>query len=217
MNLYFSRDEWASGAEWSLSTPITWLCAFGTSKDWACLPDEHATVSILHFPWEKIWGCWASMFMGGCPSLLCQQRHISSPLKSSWRQGSRGEGTQGLHLLLLQAWTSWIGHSGPSHLPGWLGPSYPDIPQGAIFGWWGGPTLGKGHLPPWSGRAGWLNSPFSSVPMVWHHLGDLRLKSCGLGSPSSVASSALAAAQALVAAQVPAAAQALVAEGTAHL
>ena len=39
---------------------------------WAYLPVEHAMVSILHFPWGKVWGHWELKFVEGHPPLLHQ-------------------------------------------------------------------------------------------------------------------------------------------------
>ena len=169
-------DEWASGEEWSLSSPITWIHAFGTLNDahtfhvnswWSswpgtsCSPHHqtgmstcvHATVSSPHFPWGKVQSHWALKFMGGHPLLLCQPEmsHLHSRVPGD--EASEGAGPQNFPLLFW-AQTSWIGHLAPSDLPRLAraasGPHLSQYPSWAIFRWWGAhPSAKVTHCLGW--------------------------------------------------------------------
>ena len=124
----------------------------------ACLPVKHATVSILHFPWGKVWGHWVLKFTWGHPLLLCQPE--MSPLHSRAPGGEvpEGAGTQGLPLLLLWAQTSQIGHLVSSHLP-----RLARAASGPCLSW----CPSQGYFWMTRGPTPWQRSPATLVGEGW--------------------------------------------------
>ena len=136
-NWSLSKEWWASGMEWLLSTPNAWLHTFGISKDdctfcenlqWLLWPGtpcsscHQASMSICqacHF----IHSTFSMVEGSGSLGVEVHERpspapvlagNISSPLRNSWHEVLEAAGTQSL---LPQAWTNWIGHLVPFHPP----------------------------------------------------------------------------------------------------
>ena len=67
-----------------------------------------------------------------------------------------------------------------------MGLFHTGIPLRAASGWW----VDEGYPLSWSGRAGWLGSPSSRVPMVCCHLGNFGSMIQSVGSPLLIAAQA---------------------------
>ena len=172
----------------------------------ACLPDECTTISILHIPWGRVWGYWASKFVRGYSPLL-HQPGTSPPHPRAPGVGAPVVGDTLTALLLPPTSTNWNHPASCLQSPrsartsGGLWPS--SISFWALIRGWEGPTLCKGYTPPLSARG-------MGVPKAWHCLGIFPSSFQGLGSLVSTTSWSPVTSTALAAAQV------LVAEGMAH-